>query len=300
MVSVIVWMFRPARLVAILAALASAAAFGQGNLAETLAKAPPEIDEALRARIQQFIGLLNQEKFRQAEALVAEDSKDRYYNMDKNRIDDFRLIKIVYEDNYTKAVVVGLRTADLPASAPGTASTSGQIARIPVTMRMYWKIDNSLWCWYLPPEKEFLDTPWGKMRNPNYPGNKNKQGKADLAAAQKQAEDQVNAFMANTRAGVKVDKQSLDFSCEAPSEHQVEITNILPGAVKLKLEVGEVKGLAFTLEKANLGPNESTRLVARYSAPEKLKRTNLVNLVVRVEPTGQGIPITIHLNPPKS
>lgn len=293
-------MFRPVRLTAVLAVLASLAAYGQGNLAETLAKAPPEIDEALRARLQQFIGLLSQEKFRQAESLVAEDSKDRYYNMDKNRIDDFRLIKIAYEDDYTKAVVIGLRTADLPATAPGAASTSGQMARIPVTMRMHWKIENGLWCWYLPPEKEFLDTPWGKMRNPNYPGNKNKRGKADLAAAQKQAEAQVNAFLANTRAGVKVDKQSLDFSCEAPSEHQVEITNILPGSVKLKLEVGEVKGLAFRLDKTDLGPNESTRLTARYSAPEKLTKSNLVNLVVRVEPTGQGIPITIHLNPPKS
>lgn len=294
------WRVRPAWLTLIWVAVCSLAAFGQGNLAETLAKAPPEIDQALRTRVQQFVDLLGEQKFRQAESMVAEDSKDRYYNMDKNRIDDFRFVKIVYEDNYTRAIVIGLRTADLPAAAPGAAGAPAQVARIPVTLRMNWKIENGLWCWYLPPEKEFLETPWGKMRNPNYPGNKNKRGKEDLAAAQKQTEQQLNAFLANTRAGVKTDKQSLDFSSGTPATSEVAITNILPGAVKLRLEMAEVKGLALKLEKTDLGPNESTRLVAHYSAPEKLTRAGLVSVVVRVEPTGQGIPIAIHLHPPKS
>ncbi len=292
------WKFRAVRLAAVSVAACSLAVFGQGNLAETLAKAPPEIDEALRARVQQFIDLMGQEKFRQAESMVAEASRDRYYNMDKSRIDDFRLIKIVYEDNYTKATVVGLRTADLPAGASG--APTAQTARIPVTMRMFWKTENGVWCWYLPPEREFLETPWGKMRNPNFPGNKDKMGKADLAAAQKQAEAQVDAFLSNARSGVKVDKQNLDFSSETPGQSEVAITNVLPGAVKLKLEVAAVKGLDLKLEKEDLGPNESTKLIAQYSAPGKVTKRSLVNLVVRVEPTGQGIPIAIHLNPPKS
>ncbi len=48
-------------------------------------KAPPKVEEALRTRIGQFYTLFQQGKFRQAEAFVAEDSKDAFYGMTKSR-----------------------------------------------------------------------------------------------------------------------------------------------------------------------------------------------------------------------
>ena len=53
-----------------------------GNIFE---KAPPEVDEALRARITRFYQAFIDGKFRLADALVADDSKDVFFAAEKRR-----------------------------------------------------------------------------------------------------------------------------------------------------------------------------------------------------------------------
>ena len=64
------------------------------------------VDEALRARIGKFYQAHVDGKFRSAEQYVAEDSKDFFFEMEKQRYLSFREPEISYSDHFTKAKVI--------------------------------------------------------------------------------------------------------------------------------------------------------------------------------------------------
>ena len=59
-------------------------------------KAPPQIDDALRENVAKFFKAHVDGKFRQAEEVIAEDSKDFFYNMEKQRYFSFEIVRINY------------------------------------------------------------------------------------------------------------------------------------------------------------------------------------------------------------
>ena len=87
---------------AFLSALGAVCLFGQAAT-DLFQKAPPAVDEALRARISKFFQAHIDGKFRQAEVLVAEDSKDFFYSANKPKYLGFEIKEIAYSENFTKA-----------------------------------------------------------------------------------------------------------------------------------------------------------------------------------------------------
>src|SRR3954463_4961584 len=72
------------------------------------AQQSPEAAQAeaeLRARVDQFFQLQVDKKFRQAESMVADDSKDAYYDGNKYNIKGFKIDRIELLDGNTKAKV---------------------------------------------------------------------------------------------------------------------------------------------------------------------------------------------------
>src|ERR1019366_6333935 len=69
----------------------------------TLDKPPQDIDDALRARIQQFYDYHVSLKYRQCEQFIAEESKDDFYVMTKPQLDGYKIGNIEYSDHFTKA-----------------------------------------------------------------------------------------------------------------------------------------------------------------------------------------------------
>src|SRR5689334_1176050 len=81
-------------------------------------KPPADVDAALRARVTEFVQYHVTGEFRKAEALVAEDSKDLFYNRNKPRY--MQLVKIEridYSENFTKAIATVMVV--LPSMIPG-------------------------------------------------------------------------------------------------------------------------------------------------------------------------------------
>jgi hypothetical protein len=121
------------------------------------AKPPADVDQALRARVEEFFQDHVTAQFRKAEALVAEDSKDYYYNHNKPHYLKFLgITNVHYSDNFTKAAVsVNVLS---PVAIPGFGGGPPTVP-IPST----WKIEDGKWCWYVEMEP-FLRTPFGIMR----------------------------------------------------------------------------------------------------------------------------------------
>ncbi|MDE3197914.1 MAG: hypothetical protein KGN84_16315, partial [Acidobacteriota bacterium] len=74
--------------------------------AQQASPAAAEAEKALRDRVQQFYQLQVDKKYRQAEAIVADDTKDLYYEMGKPDIIAFSLGTVELLDGGMKANVL--------------------------------------------------------------------------------------------------------------------------------------------------------------------------------------------------
>src|SRR5713226_10506477 len=69
------------------------------------ATAPPEVDQALRARAAQFGQYQMEGNFRKAYEMVAEDSQDFFFSAPKEKPQAYKIEDVRYADNFTKATV---------------------------------------------------------------------------------------------------------------------------------------------------------------------------------------------------
>ena len=136
--------------------LCAAACLAQTPKPKEAPKPPADVDAALRARVTEFFQYHVTGQFRKGEALVAEDSKELYYNRNKPRY--LKLVSIErvdWSENFTKAMVTVMVVT--PEMIPGWVGGPPEVP-IPST----WKIENGKWCWYVEPET-FLRTPFGNF-----------------------------------------------------------------------------------------------------------------------------------------
>src|SRR5437868_9333254 len=105
-------------------------------------KAPPAVDEALRARVSQFYQLQSDGKFRQADQMVAEESKDTYFEADKRRCRKFNLVRINYTADFKEASAVVNCDTDM--------TFSRSIMKVTVPLTTFWKVLDGQWMWYVP------------------------------------------------------------------------------------------------------------------------------------------------------
>ena len=116
----------------------------QGQTApDAFNKAPKNVDDALKARAMEFYQDHVSGKYRKAEELVAEDSKDGFYAATKPVLNSFRFSEIAYSNDYSKAkiTVVGkMMMTFLGMAGP-------QMMDVPFPS--YWKLEGGKWVWYI-------------------------------------------------------------------------------------------------------------------------------------------------------
>ena len=247
-------------------ALFAAAAFAQ-NAGDLFNKAPADVDQALRARINEFYQDHVTRQYRKAEDLVAEDTKDYYYTHDKPAYLGFEIKEIHYNEDFTKAKatvlceqrVMFIGFADKPVKIPTPS---------------YWKLENGKWCWYVD-QDELRNSPFGKMTAGTTPSS------APVPTSIPTNYD----FVLNQ---VKADKEEI--ALKAGQTGQVTIANAAPGTMHLTL-VGQVPGVEAKLESGEVaaGGKVALKLQAGKNAGSGL-------LVIRVEQTGETIPVRVKVN----
>jgi hypothetical protein len=136
------------------------AGFSQGSAA-VFDKAPPGVEEALRARLALFYQCQMDSTFRKAEQYVAEDSKDIYYNAGHSKYFSYKIVQIDFSGDYSSAKVLIVAEVDL--------HFQGHVVRAPMPFVANWKLENGLWSWYVPIPKpgEVQHTMFGDMITPD-------------------------------------------------------------------------------------------------------------------------------------
>jgi hypothetical protein len=249
----------------------------QGDLFD---KAPPDVEEALRARITGFYQAHVDKKFRQADQFVAEDTKDFYYESNKPAYLAFEIGKITYSENFTRAKAIV--TCKMQVPMPGFPEPI--MAPIPST----WRVENGQWFWYVD-QTRGRETPFGTMPPAagNTPAGALPGGFSSLASALA-AGPNIEAL----RKTVQADKSAVRLSAKTASSDQVTISSKLPGTVSLELDVPKAPGFAVELDRTELKTGEEAKVTFR-SQPKGKPVTGVAEVRVRVIPTNQVIPITV-------
>jgi len=229
-------------------------------------KPPAGVDEALRARINQFFQFMVDAKYRQAESLIAEDSKDFYYNGQKPKYLSFELKTIEYSDNFTRA-----KATTLCETIVTMAGFAGQ--PIKLNAQTSWKLVDGEWFWYIDPATVHR-TPFGNMtpgtgpRPPGMPASIPTDGGFAMGK-------------------IKSDKQALEL--EAGDSGSVTLTNSAAGPMSITL-TGRIPGVDVKLDKVNLNPGDKA-VVNVTTHPGAESGT----LSIQVEQTLEVIPIRINV-----
>jgi len=233
-------------------------------------KAPPEVEEKLRARVIQFYTLYLQGKFRLAEALVAEEGRDLYYTMQKAPIRTFQLEQITWDDDFKNATV-------LVACLSATPRTAAEGLWVPINGR--WRLDNGEWYMVIKPRS--TTTPFGTMKfdDPrNFKPQPFQRPTLEMLKA--------NAF--------QVAPQKLEFPANATESvtRRATIQNNMAGVLTVLVQDPKLPGLSVVLADRNVLPNTGATLEITYS-PEVAKITGTREVRLSLQPVNQEVVIQL-------
>jgi hypothetical protein len=233
--------------------------------------AAAEAEAALRARAEQFFQLQVDKKYRPAEAMVADDTKDAYYNGNKFSINGFTIQKIELLDNNTRAKVTMKAKVTRPVPTVGIV----EFASMAETL---WKLENGQWVYYID-QSATVPTPFGGFKAQS-------NGAPPPLAMVGKAPD-----ISTLRSLVKIDRNSVDLTSDEPLQ-TVIVSNDLPGGVDLELLSDHIPGLSLQLEKKHLDAGEKTAI--RFRTAGKEKGEGAVHLTV--SPIAVQLDIRVKIN----
>jgi hypothetical protein len=268
--------------------IAGALASGQDN-SDLFEKAPPPIDEALRARVTQFYQAYTSGKFRDAYPLVADESQDAFFALSKETVKSCEILRIKYADDFTKADVV--------EACKGEWSYHGTKTATSFPLTSHWKIVDGQWFWYY-------------VKPTTSPSPFSPTGFASVGP-DSQADGPVKPLPVipanpleaarNILSRVKVDKNTIKLRGYETSKDELHLTNEMPGQITLSIDPIAFPGLKITPGKTELQANEQTTIVFEYrlddatiecgDCAKRVKSTLTAQL--HVQPTGQIFPITV-------
>ena len=258
------------------------AAFGQTPPAATGSneqpeKARPEVDEALRAQVNKFYGAFVAGKFKDAYLLVADDSQDKFFELDKTQYHSCEIDVVQYSEHATKATVV--------TKCKGEWRLQGRVFPVTFPVRSNWEIVDGKWYWhYVRPsmvQSPFSTTGWVPVPPESKDGTAPILPKDFAAVAQ------------GILAKVAVDKTSVRFGLNQASQEVVHVRNDMPGEVSLLVQEPGVPGLKISLGQTKLQAHQQTDLVFAWSPGDAAKSLPNAIVQVRVSPTNQIFPIAV-------
>jgi hypothetical protein len=243
---------------------------------------PPEVEQALRARVTEFLQYHVDGNFRKAFDLVAEDTKDSYFSSGKAQLQSFKIDDVKFTDSsFTRASVVAtmskiinVGTQDIPVSLPSTTT---------------WKIENGKWVWYEDPKVHA--TPMGASTplSAGLPGNN-----AAGNALPKDFDDKAIAAAARSILDqVSVDKKEITLATDKVSEQQVIFHNGMTGSVQVQVTGTEVPGFTAQIGQAFVKPASDVPVVFRYEPGNQAPPKDPVSVQIFVQPLNQVFVIRV-------
>jgi len=254
--------------------------------------APPEVDQALRARVTEFFQDFVDGKFRLAINLVAEDTQDEYFSSPKAEIKTFKIDGVDFSKDFTDANVHLTVKQVWKLKAEGFMQD--QVVDAP--MSTTWKIENGKWVFYHHIDPNGWVTPMGPsagFRKPD--GTAAIPQKLDDATVRSEAERLL------TQNQTSVDKDQVTLSSDKASSAKVVFHNGTPGSVNISV-VGlpnNLPGFSAKLDKQVVNSGQDAILEIGYApAADRQSAPASFAIAVDVEPFGRPYYVQIDFGTP--
>ncbi len=252
----------------------------------TAVQPPAGQEDTLRARVKQYVEDCVNHKYRDAESLVGEESRDIFYDSGKPQYKSFDGVeKITWSENFTKAEVQLRAGMDMPMG-------SVTLHAHPLLV-MDWHLTDGQWYVHIPAPQEGVRMPWGGMVKMQPVPQGSAGPPPDMPALSpsdiKRKADQI-------LNGVRVDHTVLDLESTKPGLAAFHVTNASPGPITLQLEAPDYPGLSVTLDKKQLLPNEQAVATVRWK-PRDMNAKPMAIVHVKVPaPLPQDITVQIRFS----
>lgn len=236
------------------------------------AEPPAAVDQAVRTRINEFYNLLLAHQYRQAELMVADDTKDLYYATNKPQITKFEIVSVKYSEQFTRAAATTKCTQK--AMMPGFPKSEIELPIVSL-----WKLENGNWYYYV--DQSAIMSPVGVVRKvtPEATG-----GKAAAATAPG-IPDKIPTTPDFVMGKVEADKSSLRLLPRATGS--VTITNHAQGSVTIRVS-STLKDLEWKLDREDLSANQKAVLTLTAG-----KGFEGGTISLQLVPTGEVIHLTL-------
>lgn len=248
---------------------------------------PPYVDQALRARVNEFFQDHVEGKFSKAYEMVAEDTKEYYFATQKIQFKSFKLESIKYSDDFTKAEVdlTGQRVWKPRYDFPDTLVT--------ITMHTTWKIEEGKWVWYDHTRPTWI-TPFGPSDTAALqPHDTPKDGSPDLSPGALQ--QRASAILQQQPA---LDKSELMFQSDKSSSEQVVFHNSQQGVVKLYVDQSSMPaGFTAELDKSDIGAGENAVVKIHFDPKDAAASLAPFSLRLVMEPFDKIFRIAVKFAP---
>lgn len=235
--------------------VAAATAFAQQQSPEAAAT-----EAALRSRAQEFFQLQVDKKYRQAESMVADDTKDTYYNSNKFNIKSFSIQSIDLLDNNTRARVT------IKAKVTLVLAGTGKMMDFDAPSITTWKLEKDAWVYYVAPA-EAVQTPFGNISGGNQP----------TAGSPHLSKDGEAPDITTLQSKVHLAPDYVRLGPASPMQ-EVVVSNDLGGPVELSLTGDHLEGLKVELPEAPIPAGGKARVVLRVEEG-KQPRTQTVRII---------------------
>jgi len=245
-------------------------------------------DQALRARVTEFLQYHVDGNFRKAYDMVADDTKDDYFNSGKARLTGFKIGDIKFSDDFTKATVA--------ATMSKTMAVLGQELSMTTPSTTTWKIENGKWVWYND-VKVSSENPIDltAVLGPAPAAAKPKNNGQDTGGLPKDLDEK--ALAAATKSilqQVSVDKNEATLATDKPSQDQVIFHNGMPGSVQLELTAPDIPGFSAKLGQPNVRGGGDAPLEFRYEPASPAERRDPITVRLVVQPLNQAFVIRVN------
>ena len=228
-------------------------------------KAPSGVEEALRARVSEYYTFFQESKFRQAEALVTEESRDAFYNMNKSRHMGFSIGGVTFADDVKSARVLVKVMMVMPmlGSRP-----------IPFPVSTQWRLVDGEWYAHIPVAKpgDIVQTPFGPKKIVER-----------KLAPHTPIETAPRPDLKSVGTMFRIDRDALEFPTSAPEpvQESISIENRSRGELTVRPISKPIKGVEMELTPASIPPGEEGVLTFTYQpAVRQLRRQFRVRFVI--------------------
>ncbi len=241
--------------------------------------AAPEVDQALRKRVSEFYKLLEEGRFRQTDAYLAEDAKDVYYEQEKKRIRGHEIVRINWADGFKKAVVVTVLQTDVVMR--GNTMAVGA----PISTR--WRLEGDKWVMY-------FETTGGKPS----PFGSLKAGPNQTKGLTSEELIKNPSVIFNQ---ITVEKDVAQLKSYEKSSDSILVSNGMPGGITVLFVPNlTIPGFQYRVEKQELGAGDKTKIVFEYDPGVNLSAKSTITGQIRIEPFNKAYPIVVRFEVPES